>query len=99
MIENAGIGDLLAGVISAAEIETYKPHIRLYRYAARRSGTSIGDIAYVSAAWPDILGGVYTMMQGVWVNRQDEPQGLEPFDCDPDLVVKDFHGLADELGA
>jgi FMN phosphatase YigB (HAD superfamily) len=42
---------------------------------------------------------MYAGMAGVWVNRQDEPPGLQPFDGDPDLEVTDFHGLADHLGA
>lgn len=99
MIEDAGIADLIEDAISAAEIRTYKPHVRLYKHAARRTGTPVDRIAHVSAAWPDVLGGRYAGMQGVWVNRAGNPPGIQPFDSDPDLEVRDFHELADELGA
>lgn len=98
MVENAGIGELIEDEISADEIKLYKPHVRLYKHAARRSRTPVDNIALASAAWPDVQGGLYAGMQGVWVNREDKPPGLKPFDGDPHLVVEDFHEMADEFG-
>lgn len=99
MVSNAGIGDLLDGLISADEIRIYKPHVRLYKYTAQQTGTPPDNIVHASALWGDVLGGMYAGNQGVWVNRQGEPRGIQPFDGEPDQVVSDFLELAEELGA
>lgn len=99
MVENADIGDLLEDTISANEIKVYKPHVRLYKHAAEKTGTPVDNILHAASCWEDVQGGRYAGMQGAWVNRQDDPYGLSPFDSDPELVVKDFHELADALDA
>ena len=93
MVERAGIDDLLEEVISADEIEAYKPDARIYEHGTKRVGTAIGRIAHVATPWYDVYGAMGAGMQGVWLNRSDLP--WEAFDGDPDLVVRDF----DELGA
>lgn len=99
MVENAEIEDLIVDLISADDIKTYKPHVRLYKHAARRIGSSPEQIAHVSAAWVDVLGGMYAGMQGIWTNREDKPRGLQPFDGEPDLITDDFIGVADAFEA
>ena len=49
MVDHAGIGDLLTGVVSADEVGTFKPSPELYRHAAARTGTPIDEIAHVTA--------------------------------------------------
>lgn len=93
MVDGAGIGDVIEDTISADEIQTYKPHAEIYRYAAARTGTPIDQIAHVSAGWFDVQGAMHAGMQGVWVNRKQMP--WEPFDGEPDLTVTNFHQLAD----
>ncbi|WP_267641762.1 haloacid dehalogenase type II [Haloarchaeobius amylolyticus] len=96
MVEHANIGDLLDGVISAHEVETFKPDAELYRHAAGRTGTPIDQIAHVTAGWFDVLGAQHAGMQGVWVDRKDTP--WEPFGADPDLTVTGFEALVSRLG-
>ncbi len=95
MVEGAEIGDLLEGTISAHELETFKPAPELYRHAAGRTGTPIGEIAHVSALWFDVQGAVHAGMQGVWLDRKGNPE--EPFGPDPDAVVTGLEELADVL--
>jgi len=98
MVAHAGIGDLVADTVSAAEVETFKPAADLYRHAAGRTGTPIQEIAHATAAWFDVLGARHAGMQGVRVDRKGDP--WEPFaGVDPDLTVETLHGLADALDA
>lgn len=97
MVAHAHIGDLLEATVSADEVETFKPSAELYRHAAARTGTTIDRIAHCTAGTFDVAGAKHAGMQGVWANRKDLP--AERFGPDPDLVVTDFHELADELGA
>jgi 2-haloacid dehalogenase len=77
-------------------VETYKPAAALYEHAAERADTDIERMAHTSAGWFDVQGAAAAGMQGVWVNRDDDP--WVRFDGAPDLEVTDFHDLADELG-
>lgn len=95
MIEIAEIGDIIDGYISADEIERYKPDAELYEYAARSVDTPIEEIAHTSAAWFDVQGAINAGMQGVWINRKDDP--WVRFGEQPDLTIKSFHELADTL--
>jgi 2-haloacid dehalogenase len=96
MIEHANIGDLLEDSISADEVGTFKPGAEIYRHAAARTGTPIGEIVHVTAGWFDVMGAKHAGMQAVRVNRKATP--WEPFDGKPDLTIESFHELADALG-
>lgn len=95
MTEHADLTDLIQDTVSADEVRTYKPAAEIYRHAAGRTGTPIEEIAHVAAGWFDVFGAMHAGMQGVWVNRSNNP--WEPFGDTPDLTVEDIHGLADEL--
>ncbi|MFB6130291.1 MAG: haloacid dehalogenase type II [Salinigranum sp.] len=97
MVAHAGVDDLLAGVVSADEVRTYKPAAEFYRHAAARTGTPIDRVVHVSAAWWDVLGAQHAGMQSAWVDRKDTPP--EPFGPAPDLTVETFFDLADRLDA
>jgi 2-haloacid dehalogenase len=96
MVESAAIGDLVVDTVSADEIRTFKPDASLYRHAAGRTGTPIDEIAHVSAGWFDVQGAEHAGMQGVWIDRDDQP--WEPFDGEPGLTIATIHDLAAELG-
>jgi len=95
MVSTAGIGGLIAGTVSADEVETFKPEPEIYRHAAARAGTPIDRLCHVSALWFDVQGGKHAGMQGAWVARRGGPP--EPFGADPELLVEDFHGVVDAL--
>ncbi|QCS41625.1 haloacid dehalogenase type II [Natrinema versiforme] len=97
LLEEAELGDLIRDTVSADEIQQFKPQPELYRHAADRIGTPIGEIAFVAAGWWDVPGGSNAGMQGVWIDRQDTLWG--PYEMDPDLTVESVHELADTLDA
>ncbi|MFC5972762.1 haloacid dehalogenase type II [Halomarina salina] len=95
MVDHADIGDLLDGVVSADEVEQFKPDAELYHHAAERIGEPPEDLAHVSALWLDVQGAQHAGLQGVWLNRDDDP--WEPFGAEPDLEVASIDGFVDEL--
>ncbi len=98
MVENGGLTDHVADTVSADEVKTFKPHPRIYRHAAARTGTSIERILHAAGPAFDVLGAKHAGMQAAWVDRYGEPwEGFAG--VDPDAVVEGFHGLADALGA
>ncbi len=73
MVAHAGVDDLLEDRISADEVEAFKPDSALHRHAAARTGTPIAEIAHATAGWFDVQGASHAGMQGVWVDRRDDP--------------------------
>jgi 2-haloacid dehalogenase len=96
MVDEAGIGGVIEGTISADEVETFKPDAEIYRHAAARTGTPIDRIAHVCGPFFDVYGAMNAGMQAVRVARGTTP--WDGFAGQPDLTVVDFHELADELG-
>lgn len=86
MVAHAEIDDLLTDVISADEIQTFKPSPDLYRHAADRTDTPIEELAHVTALWFDVQGAQHAGMQGVRLDRKGDP--WERFGTDPDLTVE-----------
>lgn len=95
MIEHASIGDLIEDTISANEIQTFKPNVKIYRHAAARTGTPIQNIAHVSGPGFDVQGAMHAGMQGIWLNRGEDP--WEAFGPEPDRIIDSFYELADHL--
>lgn len=96
MIEIADIGDIIDGYVSADEIQTYKPHPHLYEHAADRIDATVEELAHVSALWFDVQGAMHAGLGGVWIDRKGSPWA--GFGDQPDLTIKSFYELADELG-
>jgi 2-haloacid dehalogenase len=95
MVDHADIGDLLDGVVSAHEVETFKPATELYEHASERVGVPVEELTHVSALWLDVQGAIHAGLQGVWLNRDDGP--WEPFDGEPTLEVPSIRAFADRL--
>jgi len=97
LVEHAAIADLVVDTISADEIRTFKPAAELYRHAADRTDTPVDELAHVTALWFDVMGAQHAGMQGVWVDRKDNP--WEPFGPEPDLTIEGLDELVAALDA
>lgn len=92
VIDGAGAIEM---TISASEVLVFKPHEALYRHAADRLDVPIGTIAHAGAGWGDVVGCMHAGMQGVWVDRYDDP--WPSFGPSPDHAVTSLDALADLL--
>ena len=95
MVEHADIGDLLDGVVSADEVEQFKPDAELYHHAADRIGEPAERLAHVSALWLDVQGARHAGLRGVWLNRDGGP--WESFGAEPHLEVDSLDAFVDGL--
>jgi 2-haloacid dehalogenase len=95
LAEGAGIAKHFSALVSADEVETFKPAPAVYENAADRLDRSLGDCWLVSSnAW-DVAGASTAGMGVAWVNRNDDP--VERVGGEPNLIVESLSGLADEL--
>jgi 2-haloacid dehalogenase len=98
LLAAADLDGLVTDAISADEIETYKPDPAIYRHAAERTGTPVEDVLHVSGGtMRDVWGAKNAGMATAWLSRPDRDAPTESLGPDPDLVVEDFHDLADRL--
>ena len=69
LLEAANLDERVVEVVSAEEIELYKPHPAVYRHAAERLGVEPRRITLISAhAW-DVVGAKAAGLDAVWVDR------------------------------
>jgi 2-haloacid dehalogenase len=68
LLEAAGLEERVAEIVSAEEIELYKPHPAVYRHAAERLGVEPRRITLIAAhAW-DVLGAKHAGFDAFWVD-------------------------------
>jgi 2-haloacid dehalogenase len=82
-------------VISVNTVGAFKPHPAVYRGAARMLGLEVGQCMMVSANSFDVVGARACGFSAAFVNRYGLPYDDSPYK--PQVVVKDFNELADEL--
>ncbi|MGH7210878.1 MAG: haloacid dehalogenase type II [Acetobacteraceae bacterium] len=72
-VEAAGIGALLAGVLSVEAVGAYKPDPRVYRLASTRFGAAPEEMAFVSSNPWDAFGALCFGFRVFRVNRKGLP--------------------------
>ncbi|MFC6838026.1 haloacid dehalogenase type II [Halomarina ordinaria] len=98
LLAAADLEDVVTDAVSADEVETYKPDPGLYRHAADRTDTPIEELLHASGGtMRDVWGAKHAGMQTAWVSRPDQHLPTETLGPAPDVVVEDFHDLADRL--
>ncbi|WP_158057308.1 haloacid dehalogenase type II [Halorussus halophilus] len=95
LAENAGLASHLDGIVSADEVQTFKPNPAVYENAAEQVDRDLSSCKLVSSnAW-DVAGASRAGMATAWVNRAREP--METVGGAPDQTVSTLAELADEL--
>ena len=96
-LEHAGIRPLFDDVLSADEIRQLKPSPAAYALVAERMSVGIGDVMLVAAhAW-DVSGALAAGARAAFIARPGMVPS--PLGDQPELVVPDISGLAEELTA
>jgi len=92
---NAGFEPILDAVVSAHEVETFKPAPAVYENAAARLDRDLAACRLVSSnAW-DVAGAAAAGMGTAWVNRSREPSARVGGAAD--LMASTLVALAEEL--
>ena len=69
LLEGAGLEERVVEIVSAEEIEVYKPHPSVYRHAAERIGVEPKNLTLIAAhAW-DVAGAKAAGADAIWVDR------------------------------
>lgn len=95
LAENTGIKDRFESIISAHDVETFKPHPAVYEQVVDRFGVSFEDCWHVSANGWDAAGAAQAGLRVAWVNRSNEPP--ERVGGSADVTVSSLAGFASEV--
>ena len=93
----SGTAHLFDRVISVAEAGAFKPHMATYRTACSLVGVDADRVLFVANHAFDCVGAKAFGMRTAFVDRRRRPFGNAKYP--PDLVVRDFRNLADDLTA
>lgn len=97
LLEYAGLDDLFDAVLSADDVERYKPAREAYEYAAKELGVKTSEIVLVAAhAW-DVVGALAAGCQAAFVARPEKV--LSPGAPVPRLQAQDVKTLAEQLAS
>lgn len=89
------IGFAFDDVLSVNAFGAFKPHPSVYRGAARVLGLEVGECMMISSNSFDVVGARACGFKAAHVDRYGLPYEDTPFK--PQITVKDFQELADEL--
>jgi 2-haloacid dehalogenase len=95
VLGHAGVLDYLDGVVSADDIETFKPDPRAYDHLLGRFSRPLGETWVVSANPWDVIGAKAAGLQAAWVQRR--PQIFDRWGVEPDLIVTSLEELPARL--
>jgi 2-haloacid dehalogenase len=69
LVENAGLGNSFAALLSVDSVKTYKPSPRVYELGVKTTGLKKGSIGFVSSNSWDIAGAAAFGFTTFWINR------------------------------
>jgi 2-haloacid dehalogenase len=94
-LANAGLRDHFEQVISADEIQCFKPAPEVYHLAARRLGVEPGQVRLVAAHDWDVTGALRAGCAAGFVARPG--QVMNPFGPQPDVRGADLSEVAEKI--
>ncbi|MCK7609864.1 haloacid dehalogenase type II [Acinetobacter baumannii] len=94
-LTNANIIDLFDGYLSAGELESYKPNLKVYQWAAQKVQTPIENSMLVAAHGWDITGAQNANMKTAFISRKG--QSLYPLAQKPNYIFANIVDLANAL--
>jgi 2-haloacid dehalogenase len=98
LLRQAELRDFFLDVVSADEVETFKPDPGIYAHFLARAGVSGSEAWLVSSNPFDVLGAMSASMRSAWVRRSPEAI-FDPWGVPPTLTVADLTVLAESITA
>ena len=92
LLEHAGLDDRISSIISADEVQTFKPDPRFYTHFLERTGASAATSWLVSSNPFDVIGAAACGWRTVWVKRNPNTV-FDPWDHVPTAIISDLTEL------
>jgi len=96
LLTTATIRDYFIDVVSADEIETFKPNPAVYNHFLKRAKTSETDAWLISSNPFDVIGAISVGMKAAWVKRSQEIV-FDPWGVEPTITITNLSEILDRL--
>ncbi|WP_339732761.1 haloacid dehalogenase type II [uncultured Gimesia sp.] len=94
-MKNAGLYDLFETRLSIEELQMFKPHSHVYKWAARKMKVPPEDCMLIAAHGWDIAGALWAGWRGAFVSRPGAQ--LYPLAKQPEIIEPDLQRVAAQL--
>ncbi len=92
LLDHAGLSYMISSIVSADDVQTFKPDPRLYAHFLERTGAAPQATWLVSSNPFDVIGAAACGWRTVWVRRNPDIV-FDPWDQAPTVVVSDLTEL------
>jgi 2-haloacid dehalogenase len=92
LLEHAGLTGSISSIISADEVQTFKPDPRFYAHFLERTGATAATTWLVSSNPFDIIGAAACGWRTAWVKRNPNAV-FDPWDHVPTVIISDLTEL------
>jgi 2-haloacid dehalogenase len=92
LLDNAGLDDRISSIVSADEVQTFKPDPRFYAHFLERTGAGAAATWLVSSNPFDVIGAAACGWRTAWVKRNPKAV-FDPWDHVPTATVSDLTEL------
>jgi 2-haloacid dehalogenase len=96
LLQNAGIAEYFDEILSADQIETFKPDPAVYALLKRAANAQHTPAWLVSGNPFDVIGAKACGLKAAWL-RRDPEKIFDPWEFSPDVVVRTLQELCGEL--
>jgi 2-haloacid dehalogenase len=96
LLDNAGLGSSLDGIVSVLEVRSYKPDPAVYAFFLENTGAVLGRTWLVSGNPFDVIGAIEVGWKAAWV-RRDDSSTFDPWGVEPSAIIGDLGELAGVL--
>ena len=96
-VQHAGLNDLFEKRLSVEEVQMFKPHGHVYKWAARKMGLAPEDCMLVAAHGWDVAGALWAGWRAAFISRPGAQ--LFPLASVPEIVEPDMGSAAKRLVA
>jgi len=95
-LANAGLDELLHGIVSVEETRSFKPDPSVYAHFVENTGALLGQTWLVSGNAFDVIGALEVGWKAVWI-RRDPRAVFDPWGVEPTAIVAGLAGVAELL--
>ena len=96
LLDSAGLGQHLAGIVSVHEVRSFKPDPRVYEHFLDSTGSRAEDTWLVSGNPFDVIGASSVGWKTAWLCR-DPDTVFDPWGVEPSVVVESLGDLVPAL--
>lgn len=94
-MKNAGLTDLFEDRLSVENVQMFKPHSHVYKWASRKMNVPPEDCMLIAAHGWDIAGALWAGWRGAFVSRPGAQ--LYPLAKQPEIIEPDMQQVAAQL--